>query len=132
MTLIIALITSQVTPIALLIACMLVPSRDLMAELENLGCEDLIATRVMQGYTHATIATELQLLHPGVDGLSTRSVRRFCCSKNIHRSSRLSADEVDEIVESAVSQVSIHTDMPCVTIVAVCLFLRVNHLFFFA
>lgn len=76
-----------------------------MAHLEELGCENLISCRVKQGCTHQQIALELQQLNPGVSGLSARSVRRYCCSKNIHHSSRLSIQEVDEVVECAVSQV---------------------------
>lgn len=77
-----------------------------MAQLEKLACEDFIASRVKDGCTHQNIAIELQQLYPNTPGLSARSVRRFCCNNNVHRSSRLSADEVDEVVECAVSQVS--------------------------
>ena len=45
-----------------------------MAMLEELGCEDLVATRVKNGCTHEQIALELQHLYPGSPGLSARSV----------------------------------------------------------
>lgn len=76
-----------------------------MALLEDLGCRMLISDRVQNGFTHQQISVELQQLYPGCPGLSTRSVRRFCENNNIHRSSRLSASEVDAVVEQAVHQV---------------------------
>ena len=77
-----------------------------MALLEELGCRDFIASRVKDGHTHQEIALELQNIYPSCPGLSSRSVRRFCCKNNIHRSSQLSTQEVNEVVEYAVSQVS--------------------------
>ena len=62
--------------------------------------------RVKDGHTCQQIALELQHLYPGCPGFSTRSVRRFCCKNNIRRSSRLSTQEVNDVVEHAVSQVS--------------------------
>ena len=76
-----------------------------MAVLEILGCKDFITDRVRSGSTHKQIAEELQQLYPTFSGLSTRSVRRFCCSNVIHRSSQLTEAEVDAVVEEAVSQV---------------------------
>ena len=71
-----------------------------MATLREHGCGDLIADRVITGATHQQIAEELQHLHPNIiPGLSSRSVRRFCLSKNIHRSSQLSITAIDQIVE---------------------------------
>lgn len=79
----------------------------IMAILGELGCKDFIADRVKSGSTHQLIAEELQHLYPNLPGLSSRSVRRFCFSNNIHRSSQLSITEIDEVVEQAVAQVNI-------------------------
>lgn len=76
-----------------------------MALLCDLGCEDFIRNRVKSGATHQEIAAELRGLYPGLPGLSGRSLRRFCFLKQIHRSSRLSSQSVDEVVEQAIAQV---------------------------
>lgn len=76
-----------------------------MAMLEELGCGDIIAERVRDGFTHQQIAEELHHLYPNLPGLSSRSVRRFCCNNNIHHSCHLSSAEVDEVVEQSVAQV---------------------------
>ena len=70
------------------------------------ACVDYIKERVKNKGTHKEIASDLQQLFPNSRGLSERSVRRFCSLKGIHYASRLSAPEVNEVVESAVSQVS--------------------------
>ena len=61
----------------------------------------------MGGATHQQVAAELRHRFHGLPGLSSRSVRRFCSSKQIHRSSQLCEQSLDEIVEQAVSQVSL-------------------------
>ena len=77
-----------------------------MSTLESLTfAEPLIRDRVRRGYSHHAIAQELQHQCPSVSGLSTRSVRRFCSTNGIHRSSRLSANEVDHVVEQYVARV---------------------------
>ena len=77
-----------------------------MSGIESLNCVDYIKERVKNKGTHKEIASDLQQLFPNSRGLSERSVRRFCSLKGIHYASRLSAPEVNEVVESAVSQVS--------------------------
>ena len=76
-----------------------------MAMLEELGCESFISSKVKHGHTHKQIALELKQLYPGHSGLSSRSIRRFCCEKNIHKSSQLNGSEIDTVIEQAVSQV---------------------------
>ena len=76
-----------------------------MSTLESLTfAEPHIRDRVNNGYTHQSIALELQQHYPSLRGLSTRSVRRFCCRNRIHHSSRLSTTEVDDVVERYVGQ----------------------------
>ena len=77
-----------------------------MALLSELGCENFVRDRVIGGATHKEVAAELRRRYPGLSGLSDRSIRRFCCINQIHRSSRLCVQSLDEIVEQAVSQVS--------------------------
>ena len=76
-----------------------------MAFLEEIGCKRLISDRVHSGHSHQQIAAELQNLYPGCPGLSVRSVRRFCSNNVIHRSSQLCENDVDALVQRAVSQV---------------------------
>ena len=38
-------------------------------------------------------------------GFSTRTIKRFCADKNIHRTSRLNEDELDEVVSQSVRMV---------------------------
>ena len=65
-----------------------------------------IRDRVSNNCTHHAIATELQQRYPSqARGLSARSVRRYCNNNGIHRSSRLTSGEVDDVVERAVSLV---------------------------
>ena len=77
-----------------------------MAFLEDIGCKRLVSNRVYSGHSHQQIAAELKDLFPGCPGLSARSVRRFCSNNAIHRSSQLCENDVDALVERAVSQVN--------------------------
>lgn len=76
-----------------------------MALLGELVCEDFVRNRINSGATHQEIATELRHLYSGIPGLSSRSVRRFCSGRQIHRSSQLCTQSIDEVVEQAVAQV---------------------------
>ena len=80
-------------------------AKAMSSALSQLNCESLVRSRVEAGVTHAAIAVELQQLHPGARGLSTRSVRRYCSDNGIHYSSRLNQEQVDQLVERAVFQV---------------------------
>ena len=68
---------------------------------ENLLCE------LVQRYSwsHKKISVCLQENNPGVRGLSERSVRRFCSSNNIHRTSRVDDPTLDEAVSNATDMV---------------------------
>ena len=63
----------------------------------GLNCEGFIRDMVGNGYTHQAIASELQRLYTGRVGLSTRSVRKYCSENNIHYSSRLSDQQVEDL-----------------------------------
>ena len=54
---------------------------------------------------HQEVSEELQIQHPGVKGLSSRSVRRFCISNDIHHTFRLEAPQLARVVASGVSRV---------------------------
>ncbi len=58
--------------------------------------------------SHKEISDELQRRNPGMRGLSEMSVRCFCNMHNIHRTMRMSEEELDEAVFTAVSQVGLH------------------------
>ena len=69
-----------------------------MAALE--GLEDLIREKVEQDrWSHAQFSNFLK------QGFSIRSLQRFCQEKNIHKSSRVTDQELDEAVSDAVSRV---------------------------
>ena len=58
---------------------------------------------VLQGMTHKQISVTLQQRFPATQGLSERSVRRYCGTNDIHK---LGEVDLDEVVEEAVGEVS--------------------------
>ena len=78
------------------------------------GLEAYVREKIeKEGMTHAKLSVHLREVYPGVNGFSVRSLERFCADKNIHRTSRPSADELDEAVRGAIAQV-----MNCLRILA--------------
>ena len=70
--------------------------------------EDFIREKVERDHaTHDQMSQELTRTFPGERGFSARSVRRFCQEKNIHKTSRMSAPEVNSAVQEAVLKVSV-------------------------
>ena len=58
------------------------------------------------GETFQTVSEYLQGIFPGVRGISTRSIRRFCHSRDIHYRSRLSTVELESwLVQHTVTRV---------------------------
>lgn len=57
------------------------------------------------GETFQTVSEYLQSIFPGVRGISTRSIRRFCHSRDIHYRSRLSTVELERLVQHTVTRV---------------------------
>ena len=55
--------------------------------------------------THAEISNTLKQMYPDEKGFSERTVRRFCLNNNIVRD-RITTDELEEHVRTAVKQVS--------------------------
>ena len=43
--------------------------------------------------------------YSNTSGFSIRTIKRFCADKNIHRTSRLNEDELDEVVSQSVRMV---------------------------
>ena len=78
-----------------------------MAAVEAIpGIESFVRSRIVhERKTHQQVSDELIRSNPGMKGLSTRSVRRFCEKFGIHASSRLSNSELDRVVSSSVSKV---------------------------
>ena len=77
---------------------------EIMAALE--GLEDLIREKIEQDrWSHAQLSDFLKHSYPGVQGFSIRSIQRFCQEKNIHKTSRVTEQELDEAVSDAVSRV---------------------------
>ena len=68
--------------------------------------EDYIRDKVEQGHlTHREISERLEARFPGVRRFSIRSVERFCQEKGIHKASRLSQAEVEQVVAEGVAKV---------------------------
>ena len=75
-----------------------------MAALEGLA--GLIREKIEEDrWSHAQLSDFLKLSYPGVQGFSIRSLQRFCQEKNIHKTSRVTDQELDEAVSNAVSKV---------------------------
>ena len=67
---------------------------------------DFVREKVQRyGWSHKKISLFLQENNPGVRGLSERSVRRFCHQNDIHKTSRLDNQTLDEVVTKATSMV---------------------------
>ena len=57
-----------------------------------------------QAQTHRDVSEILRQRYPGVEGLSERSVRRYCTTNNIQRhDSGLTSVDVDNVVASAIT-----------------------------
>jgi len=72
------------------------------------GIEKVVTARYtkeiveVQGKTHREVSGILRQEHPGMDGLSERSVRRYCAVNGIRRhDSRLT--NVNEVIASAIA-----------------------------
>lgn len=80
-----------------------------MATMEAIpGIELFVRTLIVhERKTHEQVSNELMRSNPGVKGLSTRSVRRFCEKFKIHASSRLSSSDLDRVVSSSVNKVRV-------------------------
>ena len=86
-----------------------------MALLETLpGVEDYIRKRIVEDRaTHKVVSEELKLLYPWISrGLSSRSIRRFCETHDFHATSRLSATQLDMVVQTSVHKVRCITFKP--------------------
>ena len=79
------------------------------------GIEQVVTVRYVrelveeQEKTHREVSDILRQEHPGVQGLSERSVRRYCATNGIRRhDSHLTRGAVDEVVASAAAEVRVH------------------------
>ena len=66
-----------------------------MAAFSEIADETFVRDLMVRGVPHLEISRYYQSQYPGVRGVSLRSVRRYCCEREIHR---ISNDELDEIV----------------------------------
>ena len=67
--------------------------------------DSFIREKIYEKWTHKAISTYLMSHYQGTRGLSTRSVQRYCETNNIHKTSRLNDQQLDTIVNIAVSKV---------------------------
>ena len=79
-----------------------------MASLRSIpGISDLIERKIVhECKTHKQVSEDLKRLFPGQTGLSTRSVRRFCCEEGIRRTSRVTDTQLDRVVANTVAKVN--------------------------
>ena len=77
--------------------------------IESLGIDNYLRKLVEDDKkSHKEVSILLQQAYPGVNGLSERSVRRFCAKHSIHSRDRsLSTADLDAVVSSAVAEVKI-------------------------
>lgn len=64
-----------------------------------------VSKKIEELKTHKQISDELRQLYPNVRGLSARSVRRFCDTHEIYRSSKLSNKDLDRAVLTSIGKV---------------------------
>ena len=76
-----------------------------MAEIEKVVTVSYIKELVeKQAKTHREVSEILMQRYPGVEGLSERSIRRYCATNNIQRhDSGLTSVNVDNVVASAIT-----------------------------
>ena len=68
--------------------------------------EDFVREKIEQEHTtHGKLSELLCSRYPGVRGFSIRSIQRFCHEKGIHKTSRLSQADVEDVVSAGVSKV---------------------------
>ena len=79
------------------------------------GIEQVVTVRYVrelveeQEKTHREVSDILRQEHPGVQGLSERSVRRYFATNRIRRhDSHLTRGAVDEVVASTAAEVRVH------------------------
>lgn len=78
------------------------------------GIEKVVTTSYIkelvekQSKTHKEVSEILRQGYPGVDGLSERSVRRYCATNNIqHHDSSLTSVDLDNVVASTIAEVRV-------------------------
>jgi len=77
----------------------------LMASLDNF--EEFVKEKVeIYKCTHQQVSDELKTLFPGERGFSLRSVERFCCEKEIKKTTEIDDQQLDDVISEAVRQVS--------------------------
>ena len=68
--------------------------------------EDVVREKIEEeGWTHSKLSSYLQTTYPDKKGFSVQCLARFCAAKNIHKTSRLRAPEVDTVVAGAIAKV---------------------------
>ena len=78
-----------------------------MSVIGRLNLDSFVRERVREGYSHQAIASELEINYPAsLVGLSRRSVTRYCSLNNIHYSSRLQREQLNDVVEQAVYRIT--------------------------
>ena len=71
-------------------------------------CDTIRHEVVVAKKTYAQISQELQDSFPSERGFSIRSIRRFCERHDIHSRSQLSDRQIDMVVTSGISKVSLN------------------------
>ena len=83
-------------------------SKTSLADLESFVCG-----KIEEKWTYHWLSEYLMRRYSNTSGFSIRTIKRFCADKNIHRTSRLNEDELDEDVSQSVRMVHhTHTHAP--------------------
>lgn len=79
-----------------------------MALIDTLPNVELLLTNYVKvdHLTYQQISLILQQMYPFVRGLSPTSVRRFCTSKGIHKTSRINDADLDNVVANGIAEVN--------------------------
>ncbi len=78
-----------------------------MCSLQN--HKELVREKIEVGrWTHKKVSEFLKTSFPGEKGFSIRSIQRFCADADIHKTSRVAEDDLDEAVKSCIEMVKIN------------------------
>lgn len=77
-----------------------------MSTIRELDLKTFISLKfVEENLTYEELSKVLQQMYPGQKGFSVRSLQRYCSEESIHKTSRLSVRELNEVVQESVIQV---------------------------
>ena len=67
--------------------------------------ESFVCGKIEEKWMYHWLSEYLMKRYSNTSGFSIRTIKRLCADKNIHRTSRLNEDELDEVVSQSVRMV---------------------------